>query len=286
MTFSIVACDLAAREWGVAVASRFLAVGAIVPWARAEAGAVATQALAEASFGPRALELLRHGRSARDAGAELLGADEGRERRQLAIVDRHGHAFTHTGAECLEWAGGRRGDGYAVQGNILAGQRVVDAMAEAFESAQGSLAARLLAALRAGDAAGGDRRGRQSAALLVAKERGGYGGTLDRMVDLRVDDHPDPCAELARLLGAWRLTFTKPAGPGLPIEGRVKAEVSRALRRLGHLGPREPLTSAAFTRFLHTENFEERELPGMRIDPDVLAWLKAQAKARAPRDGG
>lgn len=289
MTFSIVARDGRAREWGVAVASKFLGVGSIVPWARAEAGAVATQAWANPDYGARGLQLLEAGHKAHDVVAQLTGDDEGRDHRQVGVVDAQGHGWTFTGERCMPWAGGRKGRNYACQGNILASGRVVDAMAETFESTEGDLAGRLVSALQAGEAAGGDRRGRQSAALMVVKPQGGYGArehgwTFDRLIDLRVDDHPDPVRELARLLELWRLHFTKPRDRGLELTGRTRSDVSRALRKLGYLAPKEPFTPEAFRRFLHMENLEERELSGLRIDRDVLAWLK-QRERRATSSG-
>lgn len=201
-TFSIAAADPSAGEVGVAVASRFFAVGNVVPHARADAGAVATQAFANTSFGPNGLELLSRGLDAEEALKVLLRGDEGREKRQVGIVTASGGSATYTGPGCNAWAGGRRGPGYAVQGNILAGEAVVVAMERAFLQSNGKpLAERLLAALSAGDAAGGDSRGRQSAALVVGRARGRYGGFTDRAVDVRVDDHPDPFGELSRLVG-------------------------------------------------------------------------------------
>jgi uncharacterized Ntn-hydrolase superfamily protein len=203
VTFSIVAADLAAGEWGVAVASKFPAVGAVVPWARAGEGAVATQSHANTSFGPEGLELMGRGMSSEKAMKRLLDHDDGREQRQVGMVDRDGKPASFTGGGCMEWAGGASGDGYACQGNILAGEHVVTAMSEAFAGTEGDLVDRLLAALLAGDEAGGDRRGRQSAALLVVRDRGGYGGYDDRYVDLRVDDHPEAPAELARIFQSY-----------------------------------------------------------------------------------
>ncbi|MDR5682400.1 MAG: DUF1028 domain-containing protein, partial [Armatimonadota bacterium] len=192
-TFSIVAADPQAAEWGVAVASKFLAVGAVVPWATAGAGAVATQAWANLSHGPEGLRLLGEGLSADEVVRRLTDADQGRDHRQLGVVDARGRAASYTGGACLAWAGGRTGDRYACQGNLLAGPEVVSAMAKAFEAGAGRpLPERLLAALEAGQHAGGDRRGQQSAALYVVKEGGSYGGYLDRYVDLRVDDDPQP----------------------------------------------------------------------------------------------
>src|SRR5215208_3055663 len=191
-TYSIAACDLHAGQWGVAVQSKFLAVGSVVPWAEPQVGAVATQSYANPRYGPDGLALLRARRSAEEAVEALTAADEGREQRQVGIVDGKGRAATFTGSECLDWAGGETGEHYAAQGNILVGRETVGAMAKTYEETRGDLATRLLSALEAGQAAGGDSRGKQSAALLVVREGGGYGGDNDRVVDLRVDDHPDP----------------------------------------------------------------------------------------------
>lgn len=198
-TYSIVACDLDAGQWGVAVQSKFLAVGSIVPWAEPEVGAVATQALANPRYGPDGLALLRQGLSAEEVVRRLTEADDGRDDRQLGVVDAGGGAATFTGSACNEWAGGRSGVGYAAQGNILVSAETVAALAETFEAATGSLADRLLEALAAGQAAGGDSRGQQSAALLVVQRDGGYAGLSDALVDLRVDDHQTPIEELRRL---------------------------------------------------------------------------------------
>lgn len=200
-TFSIVAADPEAGEVGVAVASRFFSVGSVVPWGLAGAGAVATQSFANSGFGPRGLELLARGASAEETLAILLRSDPGRDRRQVGIVDARGGSATWTGSGCAPWAGGRRGPNYAVQGNILTGEPVVAALEKTFlETAGRPLAERLWLALVAGDAAGGDSRGRQSAALIVMRQGGGYGGFTDRAIDVRVDDHPDPFGELKRLV--------------------------------------------------------------------------------------
>lgn len=201
-TFSIVAADPEAGEVGVAVASRFFAVGTVVPHARAGVGAVATQSFANTTYGPRGLELLERGLKAEETVAVLTRSDQGRAQRQVGVVAADGGSATFTGEECNAWAGGRSGPGYAVQGNILTGEAVVAAMERAWLASAGQpLAERLFAALSAGDAEGGDKRGRQSAALLVVREGAGYGGFTDRAIDLRVDDHPDPFGELERLLG-------------------------------------------------------------------------------------
>ena len=206
-TFSIVAFDPDTGSLGVAVQSKFLAVGSIVPWARAEVGAVATQAMANYNYGPRGLDLMSQGRSAQETVEALISADEEREHRQLGVVDAEGRAATFTGSECFEWAGGVTGENCAAQGNILVGRQTVEALAKTFEGTSGDLAGRLLAALDAGQQAGGDSRGKQSAALLVVREGGGYGGDNDRVVDLRVDDHPEPIRELIRLQGLHTLYF-------------------------------------------------------------------------------
>src|SRR4051794_16365763 len=223
MTFSLVA--RADDQWGVAVASKFLAVGAAVPAAQYGVGAVATQSFANLAYRPDGLRLLAEGRTAQQVLDALTAADELREQRQAGVVDRDGGAATFTGSECHGWAGGRTGDGWAAQGNILTGPAVVDALAETFESSTGPLSGRLAQALLAADRAGGDRRGRQSAVLLVVSEAGGYGGGSEVLVDLRVDDHPDPVLELQRLLDLHTLYFGKPEET-LPLEGDLADEVA------------------------------------------------------------
>lgn len=206
-TFSIVARDSATGELGVAVASRFFAVGSVVPWAKAGVGAVATQSFANTSFGWRGLELLEKGANPEEALQILLRDDNDREKRQVGIVSARGGAVTYTGKGCLAWAGGRSGSTYAIQGNILAGEPVVTEMEKAFSQTDGTLADRLYAALVAGDATGGDARGKQSAAMLVVKEGAGYGGFTDRAIDIRVDDHPEPFKELGRLLNYAQMNY-------------------------------------------------------------------------------
>lgn len=282
MTFSIVAWDPtpdAGPEWGVAVASKFLAVGSAVPWVAAGAGGVATQALANLGYGPDGLSLLRAGRTAGHVVSELTGADEDRDHRQLGVVDSRGEAATYTGAECLDWAGGRSGNGFCCQGNILTGPDVVDRMVDALESATGELAYRLLAALEAGDAAGGDRRGRQSAALYVAREGGGYGGTIDRSIDLRVDDHVSPIPELRRLLDYHRLLIPRPEDLDfIPIDVGVAARLRSQLSARGYdagsgSGYDQQLRKALYD-FVGTENLEERWSEGSRIDAGILEYLE------------
>lgn len=271
-TFSIAACDLERREWGVAVQSKFLAVGAVVGWAEAEAGAVATQAFANPSYGPDGLALLREGASADEVVARLTEADEGRDDRQLGVVDREGHGATFTGSACFDWAGGRTGPGYAAQGNILVSAETVDALAETFEASDEALGGRLVACLAAAQGAGGDRRGQQSASLLVVRHGGGYAGLSDTLIDLRVDDHPAPIAELERLLGLHALYFGETPGEGwLTVDDALGGEIRERLERLGY---RDADLGKAFEAWAGTENLEERISGIDRIDPVVLAELR------------
>jgi uncharacterized Ntn-hydrolase superfamily protein len=200
MTFSIVARDEVTGDFGIAVQSKFVAVGAVVPWAKAGVGAIATQSLANTRYGTMGLDLLSSEVSAAETVARLVAEDAERAFRQMGIVGMTGAPATYTGEECPPWAGGHIGDHYACQGNILVGEDTVQAMARTFEETAGQLCHRLIAALAAGQAAGGDSRGQQSAALLVVREGGGYGGFNDRFIDLRVDDHPQPIVELGRIL--------------------------------------------------------------------------------------
>jgi uncharacterized Ntn-hydrolase superfamily protein len=284
-TFSIAAFDPETDSLGVAVQSKFLAVGSIVPWARAGAGAVATQAMANFNYGPRGLDMMAKGRSAQETVEGLISADEGRERRQLGAVDAGGCAATFTGSECFEWAGGVTGEGehYAAQGNILVGRETVETMARTFEGTPGDLAGRLLAALDAGQQAGGDSRGRQSAALLVVREGGGYGGDNDRVVDLRVDDHPDPIRELIRIRGLHTLYFgeTKPEDV-VAIEGEVMRDVAASLERLGYReeGADDEAPLDSLSAFIRTENFEEREQERGYLDRAVLEFMKEKLKEK------
>jgi uncharacterized Ntn-hydrolase superfamily protein len=275
VTFSIVAVDTKAGDVGVAVASKFLAVGAVVPWARSDAGAVATQSFADVTFGARGLEAMAGGVSPETALEHLLADDAERRLRQVGLVAMGGQSATFTGDGCMEWAGGRTGPGYAAQGNILAGPQVVAAMAEAFESSAGNpLADRLVAALTAGDARGGDRRGRQSAALMVARPGGGYGGNHDRYLDLRVDDHPTPVAELARLLDLHRLYFDRPdAASVVPLDPDLRAELESILARQGRRG--DPATfGERLYALVATENLEERWISAEQMDPQVVDFLR------------
>jgi uncharacterized Ntn-hydrolase superfamily protein len=263
-TFSIVAHDPDAQEWGVAVQSKFLAVGAVVPWARAGVGAVATQSYANTAYGPDGLDLMGQGLGAQETLERLVAADEGRARRQVGLLDARGRAATFTGGECNAWAGGLTGRHYAAQGNILVSGETVEAMAKTFETARGELAHRLVAALAAGQVAGGDRRGRQSAAVLVVRPEGGYGGYNDRYMDLRVDDDPAPIERLRALVDLHNLFF-KPPAPGemVAIEGGVVREVQRILQWADYLpgpvtGAYDETTRRALRDLIGNENFEER----------------------------
>ncbi len=308
MTFSIVARDPATDDLGVAVASKFLAVGSVVPWARAGVGAVATQALANVRYGPEGLAALDAGGDAAAVLSALTGADAGAPQRQVGIVDARGGSATYTGTGCLPWAGGRTGPGFAVQGNILTGPEVVDAIVDAFLAADGPLPDRLLAALLAGDRAGGDRRGRQSAALLVVRADGGYGEGDDRWIDLRVDDHPDPVSELIRIRGVWQVLMERPEPADLvPIDDAVADELRERLTRLGwspdaadadeafrarmraelagvsRIGePRPPSAAwdaawdAALLDWMGVANLEARTAAAGWIDPAVLAILRGE----------
>ncbi len=278
MTFSIVGRSADGSAFGVAVASKFLAVGSAVPAAEAGVGALATQSYANLAYRPQGLALLRTGVTAAGAVAGLTAADHDPGHRQLGVVSRTGEGATFTGADCHPWAGGVAGDGYTIQGNILTGAEVVDAMREAWLGTDpaASMARRLLAALVAGDRAGGDRRGRQSAALLVAHRGGGYGGTSDVEVDLRVDDHTDPVTELARLLDLHELYFSRPdPATLLDLTGELAEEVRERLRELGYPStPDDPGSlDAALAGWAGVQNLEERLAP-KRIDPLVLRMLR------------
>jgi uncharacterized Ntn-hydrolase superfamily protein len=280
-TFSIVGFDPETDSLGVAVQSKFLAVGSVVPWARAGVGAVATQAMANYNYGPHGLERMALGKTADETVERLISSDEEREHRQVGVVDARGRAATFTGSECFEWAGGVTGEYCAAQGNILVGGETVEAMARTYEETSGDLATRLLSALDAGQAAGGDSRGKQSAALLVVREGGGYGGDNDRVVDLRVDDHPDPIKELIRIRDLHTLYF----GETMPedvvaVDGDVRGQVAEALRRSGYVEGLEIEDEALFdalSAYIRTENFEEREQRRGYLDRAVLEYMKGQS---------
>ena len=283
MTFSIVARDPQAGESGIAVQSKFLAVGAVVPWAKAGVGAIATQSWANTSYGPRGLELLASGLSVQETLAQLIGEDDGRASRQVGIVGVDGQPATFTGDQCFPWAGGQVGEHYTCQGNILVGEDTVLAMARTFEQTTGRLCDRLVAALAAGQAAGGDSRGQQSAALLVVRQGGGYGGFNDRFIDLRVDDHPQPINELKRILQLHKL-YLFPPDPAdiLVIDHDVARELQQLLTVLGDYqgaisGSYDEVTRTAFRKFSGRENLEERWFEDARVDRTVLEFLRQKA---------
>jgi uncharacterized Ntn-hydrolase superfamily protein len=270
-TYSIAACDLDAGQWGVATQSKFLAVGSVVPWAEPKVGAIATQAYANPRYGSDGLKLLRDGLSAEEVVERLTSADEGRDQRQLGVVDRAGRSASFTGAECLEWAGGRTGLCYAAQGNILVSAETVDAIAETFESLNGTLAERLLDCLDAAQAAGGDRRGQQSAALLVVEEDGGYAQLSDTVVELRVEDHERPLEELRRIYRLHEALFGEtPRDEWLTVDDALATELRERLARLGYDGDLED----AFNRWSGNVNLEERVDGVAEIDPVVLQELR------------
>jgi uncharacterized Ntn-hydrolase superfamily protein len=272
-TYSIAACDLEARQWGVAVQSKFLAVGSLCPFAEPDVGAIATQSFVNPRYGPDGLALLRQGLTADEVVERLTAADDGRDQRQLGVVDGQGRAATFTGEQCFDWAGGRTGDGYAAQGNILVSEATVDALADTFERSAGRpLALRLLDCMDAAQAAGGDRRGQQSASLIVVERDAGYAGLSDIVVDLRVDDHERPLEELRRIFGIHEQLFGKtPAPEWIDVDGALAAELSDRLAHLGYEGD----LADALRRWAGNENLEERVDGAERIDPVVLEALRA-----------
>ncbi len=275
-TYSIVAFDAQRREWGAAVQSKFLAIGALVPWVELGAGAIATQAWINTRYGSEGLALLRAGRSASDTVDELVAGDTGSEHRQLGVVDRSGRAATFTGSACLPWAGGRIGEGYAAQGNVLVSADTLDAITQSFESSAGRpLAHRLLAALQAAQAAGGDRRGQQAAALKTVARGAGYGGS-DIAVDLRIDDSPEPIPELARLYELHQLYFgSTPEREWVVLDNQLHSELAAALATLGYAtGDFE----ADLNSWAGTENFEERVRGTEQLDPVIIEQIRGQAR--------
>ena len=273
-TFSLAACDLEAGQWGVAVESKFLAAGSLVPWAEPHVGALATQAYVNPRFGPDGLALLREGLAAAETVRRLTEADPVRELRQLGVVDAQGRAASFTGRGCHDWAGGRTGAGYAAQGNILAAPAVVDALVETFEATAGrSLAERLLDALAAAQQAGGDRRGQQAAGILVVERGGGYAGLSDVVVDLRVDDHERPIDELRRLYGLHDALFGKtPRVDWLAVDEGLAGELAQRLEQAGYRGALEEALNA----WAGTENLELRVDGIESLDPVVLEHLRSQ----------
>jgi uncharacterized Ntn-hydrolase superfamily protein len=270
-TYSIVACDLEAGQWGVSVQSKFLSVGSVVPWAEPHVGAIATQAYANPRYGPNGLELLRQGLSAGEVVDRLTSEDDGRDHRQLGIVDRQGRAATYTGKECMDWAGGRTGEGYAAQGNILVNKETVDAMAETFEGSSSPLAVRLIDCLAAAQEAGGDSRGQQSSALLVVERDGGYARMSDTVVELRVEDHERPIEELRRIYTLHDEIFGKtPRKMWLDVDDELAVELRERLATLGYAGELED----AFVQWTGKENLEDRVDGIEQIDPVVLEALR------------
>jgi uncharacterized Ntn-hydrolase superfamily protein len=281
-TFSIAAADPEAHECGVAVASKFLAVGVMVPWARAGVGAVATQSWANLSYGVGGLRLLAEGVAPAEVIRQLTEADAMASHRQVGVVDMQGRSATFTGDQCMPWAGGQTAPGVAVQGNILVSEATVSTMLETFQKTPGPLAA-----LSAGDRAGGDSRGKQSAALLVVKPNAGYGGFNDRYLDLRVDDHPDPVGELRRLFVLWQLYFEKAlASELIPIDAALASELRRGLRQLGYEpgpdGTWDETAQAAFEAFAGRENLEERLRADGQTDRRVIQYFRARVSGPLP----
>jgi uncharacterized Ntn-hydrolase superfamily protein len=282
VTFSIVAASPETGEVGVAVQSRFLACAALVSWARGGVGAVATQSFAEVTFGPRGLDLLEQGLAPREALDRLLQGDEQREMRQVGVASADGRAASFTGGECFEHAASVVGENHACQGNILASDRVVPAMSEAFGRTDGPFPERLVEALRAAQAEGGDRRGKEAAGLYVAKPGGGYGGNHDRYVDLRVDHHPEPIEELARILDLHRLYFERPREQDLiEADPALEEEIDARLRGLGKRDEDRDVWDDLFD-YMGWENLEERWAGKGRIDPRVLGYLRDHSEGRTP----
>lgn len=289
-TFSIVAWDPRRGEWGVALQSKFIAAGAVVPWGQAGVGALATQARSDGSQGPKGLELLRKGLTASEVVERLRRDSPDRDELQFGVVDGKGRAAAFTGARCLEWAGHVVGEGYACQGNILFSSEVVQAMARTFESTPGDLPERLLASLVAGQREGGDRRGMQSAALLVWRERGGYRGGLDRWIDVRVDDHATPIEELERIFRIYDMTLLAREDPGTlrPLDADTTMSVQRALGVLGYLlGPKtgtwDAATNRAFEKFVGEHNFENKVRTDGKIWPSILHYLEMKSAEELAR---
>jgi uncharacterized Ntn-hydrolase superfamily protein len=272
-TYSIVAVDLDAEQWGVAVQSKFLSVGSVVPWAEPHVGAVATQAYANPRYGPNGLELLRQGLSAQEVVDRLTSEDDGRDHRQLGVVDSQGRSASYTGSECMDWAGGRTGGGYAAQGNILVSKETVDALAETFESSSGPLAERLIDCLAAAQEAGGDSRGQQSSALLVVERDGGYARMSDVVVELRVEDHERPIEELRRIYKLHDEIFGKtPRRLWLDVDEELAGELRERLAKLGYEGE----LAETFVQWTGKENLEDRVDGIEQVDPVVLEALRSR----------
>ena len=286
-TFSMAARDPSNGDLGIIVQSKFPAVGSVVPWAKAEIGAIATQAWANVSYGPKGLDFLESGMNASQTLKMLLKDDEGREHRQVGIVDSKGHAIAHTGKECMDWAGHIVGEGFTCQGNILASEDVVGNMAEAYESTGGDMIDKLFAVINAGQAAGGDRRGMQSAAILVVRKEGGYEGGNDRYVDVRVDEHPSPIRELERIFKIYDMTLLSREDPShlKKIEGSTSLRIQKALITLGYLERIDEsgfpdVASAALMNWTNTNNFENKARDDGTIWQSVLEFLLNQANEK------
>jgi len=291
-TFSIVAFDRKNGDIGVAVQSKFIAVGPVVPWAKAGVGAVATQASVNVGYGPKALRMLEEGLASSEVLERLLLEDEQRQVRQVAIIDAKGTVAVHTGTGCMEWAGHVTGDGYSCQGNILVGRNVVESMARAYDQTAGDLIDRLLAALSAGENAGGDRRGQQSAALLVVREKGGYEGFTDRYVDLRVDDATHPIDELKRIFKIYDMTMLSREDPSnlIPIADDAAMNLQRNLKRLGFYkgsinGKYDEPTKKALRNFVSINNFENRMHEEGVIWKSILHYMEGAAEKTKPKPG-
>ncbi len=285
-TFSIVARDPLTNELGIAVQSKFLGVGSAVPWAKANVGAIATQAMANLDFGEVGLQLLAKGYSAHETAEALKQLDDNIEHRQFGIVDAKGGAVTFTGKQCFDFAGGHAEDNLAVQGNILVSQATVDALRDTFKKTEGTLAFRLISALQAAQEAGGDRRGRQSAALYIVKEKGSYGGYNDRYIDLRVDDDPEPIEKLMDLYRLHQLYFTRPTEKDLLVaDQQLTLQLQTALKKLGYYsqainGEFDVATQHAYESFCGWENFEERVVSEAKVDKSVFAHLIKLSQAK------
>ena len=291
-TFSIVAHDRETGSWGVAVQSKFIAVGAVVPWAEVGVGAIATQAAANVTYGPEGLKLLRAGVSAAEVVRRLTEADPGKDERQLGVVDARGGAAAFTGKKCMDWAGHETGDGFTCQGNILFGPAVVRAMARGYETTPGDIVDRMLAALSAGQREGGDKRGMQAAALFIVRKGAGY-GEGDRWVDLRVDDHLTPIEELKRIFKLYDLTMLSREDPAtlVTIEGEVAQTLQHDLAILGYYsghftGTWDAVSRAAFVRFLGEHNFENKQRDDAKVWPSIVTYLSEQAAAESTRRTG
>ncbi len=287
-TFSIVAYDPKTRDLGVAVESRFVAVGAVVSFAHAGVGAVATQSYANTTYGPKALAMMKRGVSPKDALKKLVASDRDATQRQVGIIDARGRAASYTGKECFPWAGHLVGKNYACQGNLLASEDVVRSMSRAFELTQGDLPVRLLAALSAGQRAGGDKRGQQSAALLVVREGGGYGGFNDRWIDVRVDDHPAPIEELIRIFNVYDVTLLSREDPKdvVALSPSVVREIQAGLSTLGlYRGPAsgkfDAKTKAAFEAWAEVNNYENKLRKDAKIWGSVFRAFRAALAAKS-----